>query len=568
MTLKIDFDGFMINNKYPKIISLISFLMILILGLFTYLNYNRERELMFNNLTQEGLAISNIMETFVRQNKNVNFEQIQNLFKSSAWDTLIEQIILVDDSLTVKANSAGGKSGWKLTNVNIRGIKKLRTDIVKFNNVSIFRLIKPFYLDNKQIVNLKDSSAVSLGGKTKIATIPYYILISFNADEYVSARKEDLLRAFGSGILLLLLLITSIYFITVIQKYNLLNRSLIKMKNYAFNVVESMPNGLISIDKNGAVRTINKNAVKLLGLVGKRVRNKLLTELLPACEAIETLASGREINNEQIICNLVDGRSIPLSIKSRNLFNETKEVIGTVVIFSDLREIKTLEKEIERTQRLASMGRMAAGIAHEIRNPLSSIKGLAQYLRNKFDEKSQSREYATVMINEVDRLNRVIQDMLNFAKPHEPKLLLTDIKGIINHSLKLIETELKRKQVNVILKNDNSEKIALADGDLLTQVFLNLFANAIDAIVNKGLLQITLSEKDNYVVIEILDDGKGIESENIPKIFDPFFTLKQNGTGLGLAIVYRIIENHNGEILVNSKKDNGTTFIIKLPKSN
>ena len=101
----------MINSKYPKIITLISFLMILLLGFFTYLNYNRERELMFNNLTQEGLAISNIMETFVRQNKNVNFEQIQTLFKSSVWDTLIEQIILVDDSLTVKANSAGGKLG-------------------------------------------------------------------------------------------------------------------------------------------------------------------------------------------------------------------------------------------------------------------------------------------------------------------------------------------------------------------------------------------------------------------------------------------------------------------------
>ncbi|GBD91093.1 sensor protein ZraS [bacterium BMS3Abin04] len=558
----------MINSKYPKIITLISFLMILLLGFFTYLNYNRERELMFNNLTQEGLAISNIMETFVRQNKNVNFEQIQTLFKSSVWDTLIEQIILVDDSLTVKANSAGGKLGWKLININISGIKKLRTDIIKFNNVSIFRLIKPFYLDNKQIVNLKDSSTVSPGGKTKIAAIPYYILISFNADEYVSARKEDLLRAFGSGTLLLLLLISSIYFIIVIQKYNLLNRSLIKMKNYAFNIVESMPNGLISIDKTGAVKTINKNAIKLLGLAGKRVKNKLITELIPSCEMLKQLVTTNEIKNEQIICNLADGSSIPLSVNTRRLLNEEAKMIGNVIIFSDLREIKILEKEIERTERLASMGRMAAGIAHEIRNPLSSIKGLAQYLRNKFDKKSESREYATVMINEVDRLNRVIQDMLNFAKPHEPKLLPINIKEIISHSLRLIETELNTKKVNVILKDDNSLNIALADSDLLTQVFLNLFANAIDAIVVGGLLQISLSEKDNFVVFEISDDGKGIKNENISKIFDPFFTSKQNGTGLGLAIVYRIIEYHNGEISVNSKQDNGTTFIIKLPKSN
>ena len=328
--------------------------------------------------------------------------------------------------------SAGGKLGWKLININISGIKKLRTDIIKFNNVSIFRLIKPFYLDNKQIVNLKDSSTVSPGGKTKIAAIPYYILISFNADEYVSARKEDLLRAFGSGTLLLLLLISSIYFIIVIQKYNLLNRSLIKMKNYAFNIVESMPNGLISIDKTGAVKTINKNAIKLLGLAGKRVKNKLITELIPSCEMLKQLVTTNEIKNEQIICNLADGSSIPLSVNTRRLLNEEAKMIGNVIIFSDLREIKILEKEIERTERLASMGRMAAGIAHEIRNPLSSIKGLAQYLRNKFDKKSESREYATVMINEVDRLNRVIQDMLNFAKPHEPKLLPINIKEIID----------------------------------------------------------------------------------------------------------------------------------------
>jgi len=224
-----------------------------------------------------------------------------------------------------------------------------------------------------------------------------------------------------------------------------------------------------------------------------------------------------------------------------------------------------LEKAVERSEKLASMGKMAAGIAHEIRNPLSSIKGLAQYLRNKFEENSESREYATVMINEVDRLNRIIQDMLNFAKPNAPILTSENIKEVILHSLKLVESELNSKEITIVHVDDGEEKIALADKDLLTQVFLNLFINSIDAMDKNGTLQISLSEENRYIIVELIDNGGGIKEENIPKIFDPFFTLKQNGNGLGLAIVYNIIENHNGEITVSSKLNKGTTIKIKLP---
>jgi two-component system sensor histidine kinase HydH len=265
------------------------------------------------------------------------------------------------------------------------------------------------------------------------------------------------------------------------------------------------------------------------------------------------------------VCRLADGSAIPLSINSKSLIDESGETIGAIIIFRDLREIQILEKKVERTQRLASMGRMAAGIAREIRNPLSSIKGFAQYFRNKFDKGSDDWKYADVIVSEVDRLNRVIQDLLNFAKPLNPKLQKIEIEKTVTHSLKLVEEDLNKKRINVSVKNENISGYLLGDEDQLVQMFLNLFINAVEATEYGGKITIDVEQKEKHFQIKITDNGKGIDEGDIQKIFDPFFTMKKSGTGLGLAIVHRITEIHNGEISVTSKPKVGTTFIIKLP---
>jgi two-component system sensor histidine kinase HydH len=396
--------------------------------------------------------------------------------------------------------------------------------------------------------------------------IKYTTVIELYANEYYEAQSEDIRRALGMGLLLFVIGFASIFFIFVIRRYYSVNVHLQNVQDYISNVIQSMPNGLISMDNAGRIETINRAAAKMLKLERSETISKLIQDVLPSCNSEFTLQNDNEEFVRNIECNISDGSVIPLNIISRKINNEIGEKIGTVLILTDLRELKSLEKAVERSERLASMGKMAAGIAHEIRNPLSSIKGLAQYLINKFEAKSKNREYVSVMINEVDRLNRVIQDMLNFAKPHEPKLIPNDIKKIISHSLKLVESELNGKKVNVIFKNDSDEKIAYVDDDLMTQVFLNLFINSTDSIDQNGFLEINLSEEAGFVVVEVKDDGKGIKNDDVSKIFDPFFTSKQNGTGLGLAIVHRIIENHNGTITVNSTVGRGTTFQIKLPK--
>jgi two-component system sensor histidine kinase HydH len=349
------------------------------------------------------------------------------------------------------------------------------------------------------------------------------------------------------------------------QNYYVTNRTLKTMESYTRNVVESMPNGLISLDKEQRIETVNRNAIRLLKLDADEIKGRPLGEVLSNCQIPETFLPGEDIFQKQVECHLNDGTTVPLSTTSSQLKDEKGEIIGSVIILRDLRDIRSLEKQIQRSERLASLGRMAAGIAHEIRNPLGSIKGFAQYFRNKFSDGSEDRNYAVVMINEVDRLNRVIQDLLNFAKPQEPKLSTVEIKSLIRHGLKLVQPDIQANNIQVIESFSEEPPITImADTDMITQVFLNLFLNAIEAMDSDGRLEIGLFEKEEQLEILVSDTGSGIPKENLSRIFDPFFTSKKEGTGLGLAIVYRIIENHHGEIEVNSDPGKGTVFKLKF----
>ena len=542
-------------NTLTILLGLLSLFMIIALGWFTYENYNRERNLMENNLLQEAEFIRTSLRAKLLMGIGGDLHLLREYVERLEASPFIKHILVFDKN---KNNLLGDeKYNYSDFPDDYSEYQKVNIDI---ENNYVYTFISEIEIHYDIITGERI-------GKSNPG-IRYTTVIELYANEYYEAQSEDIKRALGIGLLLLVIGLASVYFIFVIKRYYSVNINLQNVQDYISNVIQSMPNGLISLTKTGNVETVNRTAVKLLRLEDKDVIGKNIGDVLPNCKADVLVKNNIEKFEQNIECHLNDGSTIPVNIISSKIMNETGEDLGTVLIFTDLRELKTLEKAVERSEKLASMGRMAAGIAHEIRNPLSSIKGLAQYFRNKFEEKSESREYASVMINEVDRLNRVIQGMLNFANPHEPKINPVDLNEIINHSLKLVKSELNNKNVNVVIKNNSSTNMALADSDLLTQAFLNLFINSIEAIDNKGLLQITLSDNHNSIVIELSDDGIGITKENINKVFDPFFTSKQSGTGLGLAIVYRIIENLNGEITVKSIPGEGTTFYLLLPKSN
>lgn len=259
---------------------------------------------------------------------------------------------------------------------------------------------------------------------------------------------------------------------------------------------------------------------------------------------------------------------IPICVSVTPLRGSEGGKIGAVIILRDLREIRELQEKVRRSERLASLGRLASGVAHEIRNPLSSIKGFAQYFRDKFEGGSEDKSHADIMIQEVERLNRVITQLLDFARPKELHLQSYPLSQVLEHPLKLIRADLNRKGIKLIPSPFSEEKVKV-DSDQITQALLNIFLNAMESMDHGGELRVDTKSRNEKggVEIWISDTGPGIPQENLSRIFDPFFSTKKKGTGLGLAITAKIVEAHEGEITVESKEGKGTTVKVYLPFS-
>ncbi|MFZ0456050.1 MAG: ATP-binding protein [Ignavibacteriaceae bacterium] len=575
------------NLKYPLIaLAAASALLIIILGVITYLNYNHDKELLRNQLLQEGLTLIRSTEAGARTGMMEMMwgeNQIQTLISETAKGPNIISINLTDKNGRVLASSDSGSIGQIENNFEKPKNKNefVSKIIEDYKGREVFQLVKQFepvsVEYNHEIQGMMNRM---MGGYRNNSSVEkmQFIILDLNMEGYKSAQAEDIRRAIISAIILLVLGSASFYFLFILQSYYVTDNALKNMETYAKNVVESIPNGLFSLNKEGRIETVNRYAAELLKLNHSELIGKSLTDVLPACDFNKILPSDKTVVERQMNCSLNDNSMVPLSVTSSSLFNQNGDNIGTVIIFRDMREIRSLEQKVERSERLASLGRMATGIAHEIRNPLSSIKGFAQYFKNKFKSDSEEWNYAGVMVNEVDRLNRVIQDLLNFAKPQEPNFSSHNITDLIDHSLKLIQPEIKEKKIEVVKNYDDNIPLVNVDSDMITQALLNLFLNAAEAMKHGGILKITVSLADQIadenseilkesknIKLEITDNGTGIPEENLSHIFDPFFTSKKGGTGLGLAIVYRIIENHNGKIEAVSEPGKGTAFKILFP---
>jgi two-component system sensor histidine kinase HydH len=274
------------------------------------------------------------------------------------------------------------------------------------------------------------------------------------------------------------------------------------------------------------------------------------------------------IIEKEIDCTVEDGKVVPLEIGVSRLEDENKTALGYVILFKDLTEVRLLRREIERSRRLASVGRLAAGVAHEIRNPLSSIKGFATYFKERYQDKPQDQQTATIMIQEVDRLNRVVSQLLEFARPINIKPQPTNLNSLIDDSIKLIENQAGQKDIAIKTVISNPVPEIMIDPDRLNQVLLNFYLNAIESIDTGCELKVELSSNSETegMAIKISDTGCGITPEDLPKIFDPYYTTKSSGTGLGLAIAHNIIEAIGGQIVVESRPGRGTVFRIILPE--
>ncbi|MCL4426404.1 MAG: ATP-binding protein [Firmicutes bacterium] len=223
-----------------------------------------------------------------------------------------------------------------------------------------------------------------------------------------------------------------------------------------------------------------------------------------------------------------------------------------------------LEEQVRQADRLAALGRMAAGLAHEIRNPAGIIKTTAQLLQKEFPN-PELEEYIRVIVAEADRLNRILSDFLDFARPKKPERTLLDINELLEESVAIMERYLSERKVEVVKEYSPGPLLVLADGNQLKQVFFNLMMNAAEAMPGGGRIFVRTSSDGDRVRLDLRDTGQGIVPADRERIFEPFFTTKEGGTGLGLAVAHRIIDLHAGIITVQSEPGLGSTFTIRLP---
>jgi two-component system sensor histidine kinase HydH len=397
----------------------------------------------------------------------------------------------------------------------------------------------------------------------------FIIFIGLDTEALEKARLADARNTFITAIILLLVGLTGIISLLIAQGYRQTRTSLSQIKAFSDTLVENMPMGLIATDNKDTIIFYNHVAESVLLRPATQVYGKKAAQVLPPVltKLLKVITDETPLLEREIILRQENGHSIPLGI-SATMLMEKNVFWGHVLLFRDLTEVKRLKKEIDLSQRLASLGRLAAGVAHEIRNPLSSIKGFATYFKERYQDVPDDQKIADIMIHEVERLNRVIGQLLDFAHPMKLRKKPVALVQLINDSLKMIENKAKEKQIEIVKNLPAGELVVELDADRINQVLLNVYLNAIEAMNRKGRLAVDVKADGAHgIFISISDNGVGIKKEDIAKIFDPYFTTKPAGTGLGLAIVHQIIEYHGGTIHVESSQEEGSVVHISLPVS-
>jgi len=364
-----------------------------------------------------------------------------------------------------------------------------------------------------------------------------------------------------------------------------MNSSKNHVNEYFANVIDSVGDGVIVLDTTGVVTLMNPAAEEITGISRRQAQGNPFTsyfgEQAVLLEMVDkTSSSGMTISDYENLVLRKGSHLTPVSATTSPLLMASGESIGIILVLRDLTNIRELEETVRQADRLSTLGTLAAGLAHEIKNPLGGIKGAAQLLEKELPEGSELGEYIKVMLKEVGRVNKIVEELLDLTTPRKLRLTKVSLQRILGDIIMLQKRAEKQKTISFLQNFDLSIPPFLADEALLTQLFLNLVKNAVEAVETSegsSLIKITSRVVSDYsmtqkgerpsrvVAIEISDDGPGIGKEQLEHIFTPFFTTKSKGTGLGLAICHKIVSEHRGMIKVDSESGKGTTFSVMLP---
>ncbi|MCK4404420.1 MAG: PAS domain S-box protein [candidate division Zixibacteria bacterium] len=373
------------------------------------------------------------------------------------------------------------------------------------------------------------------------------------------------------SIILFILGLLTIGIVIINQNYSILDRSYKEIKTLTGNVLEAMHSAVMAVDEEGKIVTLNRLAEDLFGVSRDHAIGQDYDSIFPddSCLLKQTMERKRTTRDVETEFRTLSGEDKVLIIGTSCLFDEEKKFKGAVAVIHDITELKKYEEEAKRAERLSALGDMAAGVAHEIRNPLNAISITAQRLKSEFVPQKDQEEYTSftrIILDEIKRLDNIINQFLSLAKAQKLNLVPTDMGKFLNEVADLTEIEAKEKDIHLNREIDKLPEIKIDPGEL-KKALLNIMLNGIQAMPSSGTLGIRsyLNNLQRNIIIEVKDSGGGIPKEKLSKIFQPYFSTKEKGTGLGLSIAYRIISDHKGKIEVKSEVGKGTIFTIKLP---
>lgn len=592
----------------PWLLAAACTLLALIIGVFAVNNYQREKQLMTEALLQQGVTIARFVAASTRASLRGSLRTIHVTrwqwtdHVQLAIDNSIEQpgvlfIGMVDINGHILASSDEQRNGTIIddsTRTFIDNLKeapgvggKYRFHQNKSGSEQIFQVVSLYYpFGHRNFIFRhfgKDDEALQRGGGFRnqrgivggelmqhlkdLHGREFTLVVELDLSEYNKAIHGQLLQIVSLSLVLLLVGVGGWLSLLTLQGFKGSQLRLQQIRDYTDILVASLPVGLIATDKDGKIRIYNTSAEQILGNTAEDMLGKAPESVLPQELSFEL--QSKKVDNTG-----VEQKEILLSqhgLPPRNLLSiglsvldREKQFAGHTLLIQDISHIKELEKEVRRNERMAALGKMAAGVAHELRNPLSSIKGLALLLKTRNVGDRKATETADVLVQEVERLNRSIGELLDYTRPFKLEMKIVDIHEVIDKAVSLITMDVESAGVQLFLEGGVGHQVK-GDQDKLNQVFLNLLLNSLQAMENGGVLKITIAHISDDIVSTIEDSGCGVDESDLPKVFDPYFTTKKGGTGLGLAMSAKIIEEHAGSIEFKSKVGQGTTVKITIP---
>ncbi|MDX2434158.1 MAG: ATP-binding protein [Desulfobacterales bacterium] len=581
-------------------------LLTLIIVIFAANNIKRERGMLSDGLYRKGEAIIRFVEAGMRASMMTGMmggmmglnvpdvdgvAQTQRLIEQASESPDIHYIAVIDVSGKVLVHSDPEKIGTNISReINI--LEKADTGgtfhIVKHPGLShkVFELLGPFrpFKGSGGINRWREKfrqqypsqgaappdnwHQSSLGSEEH----PQFILVGLDMTELENTIKRYRVQMIFMSLTLLLVGLGGWISLMAAQGYSISQETLKRMRAFTGLLISKLPVGIIATDHENKIRTFNSTAAAMTGISLETVQNGEPEAVLPmeVSRFFSPHDNKDEMTDRAVSLVGADNVRYSLHLSSLPVFNQDSNFMGRVLLMYDLSELKRLEKEIQRHDRLVALGKMAAGVAHEVRNPLSSIKGFATLLGSKFKDGSQEHEAADLLVHEAERLNRSITELLNYARPTTLKKEQINLGDLVSSSLKLISSDAQALGVKTSLETDPDVPDITADRDRINQVLLNLYLNGLQAMEDSSRekelkVSVHFDDTEGRIRINVQDNGKGIPQESIDKVLDPYFTTKPEGTGLGLALAYKIIDEHDGTIRFKSTEGQGTTVIVTLP---